>query len=137
MPGSARVEATTEAAVGTPGSTNYAQAKTHVTAQMSIRDTVEHPRFLGTMTNKEKREIRAVLRAVPPDVDRAFMTSLSDALDHNARIEFEWRKGDFGHEVTTQGDTVHLVLVTPDGRNFTGIRGLTRSLGIKNFPRPI
>jgi hypothetical protein len=137
MPGSARVEATTGAAVGTPGSANYAQAKTHVTAQMSIRHTVEHPRFLGTMTNKEKREIRAVLRAVPPDVDRAFMTSLRAALDRNARIEFEWRKGEFGHEATTQGDMVHLVLVTPDGRNFTGIRGFTRSLGIKNFPRPI
>jgi hypothetical protein len=116
---------------------NYAAAKVHVTAEMSIKDAVEHPGFLGTMTSKEQREIRAVLGAVPPEVDRAFMASLRAALDRNARIEFEWRKGEFAHEARSEGDTVHLVLATPDGRNFTGIRGFTRSLGIRNFPRPI
>jgi hypothetical protein len=137
MPAARRVTATTELAVGTPNSDNYQQAQSHVTAQMSIKDTVEHPRFLGTMTNKEKREIRAVLRAVPPDVDRAYMASLRDALDRDAKIEFEWQQGDFAHQARTVGGTVHLVLVTPDGRNFTGFRGLMRRLGIMRFPRPI
>jgi hypothetical protein len=137
MPAARRVTATTELAVGTPNSDNYREAQSHVTAEMSIKDTVEHPRFLGTMTDKEKREIRAVLRAVPPDVDRAYMASLRDALDRNAKIEFEWQNGDFAHQARTVGDTVHLVLVTPDGRNFTGVRGFMRSLGIKRFPRPI
>jgi hypothetical protein len=137
MPGAARVEATTEAAVGTPGSANYATAKVHVTAEMSIRDAIEHPGFLGTMTNKEKREVRAVLRAVPPDVDRAFMDALRAALARDARVEFEWQPGDFAFHSSSVGNTEHLVLATPNGRNFTGIRGFTRSLGIKNFPRPI
>jgi len=137
MPGAARVEATTEAAVGTPGSANYATAKSHVTAEMSLRDTIEHPEFIGTMTKKEQREVRAVLRAIPPEVDRAFMASLRAALDRNARIQFEWRKGEFAHEARADGDTVHLVLATPDGRNFTGMRGLARSAGITNFPKPL
>jgi hypothetical protein len=132
-----RVEATTEAAVGTPGSANYATAKSHVTAEMSIRDTIEHPEFLGTMTKKEQREVRAVLRAIPPEVDRAFMASLRAALDRNAKIQFVWRNGEFAHETRTEGDTVQLVLATPDGRNFTGVRGMARSLGIRNFPKPI
>jgi hypothetical protein len=132
-----RVQAATQAAVGSPGSSNYTEAKSHVTAQTSIRDTIEYPGFMDGWTDKEKQEVRGVLRAVPPDVDRNFMASLRDALDRNATIEFEWKKGEFDHPPPTIGDTAHLVLVTPDGRNFTGIRGFMRSVGIKNFPRPI
>ncbi len=75
------------------------------------------------MSDEDKREIIAVLNALPADVDRAFMASLRDALDNNANISFKWAnhpEGGFDHSASTRSDgTVELMLRTPPGDTLT------------------
>ena len=65
---------------------------------------------------RDKKEVHAVLAAVPASVDRAFMASLHAALNENRKIVFKWeehRDLTFEHAVQTDGDTSVLTLRTP------------------------
>ena len=71
------------------------------------------------MSDDEKREVAAVLDALPQDVDQEFMASLRDALNNNANIEFKWAEHPergFDHSASRRPDgTVELTLRTPSG----------------------
>jgi hypothetical protein len=94
-----------------------------VTGMTSLREAVEQGEqgsFLSGMDVDDQEEVRAVLRALPADVDSAFMESLRSALASGSPIAFDWREHDgFDHSTETdaEGRTV-LVLRTPNGRNF-------------------
>jgi len=123
MPAEKRVRTRTEETVGDSGSTSYQRAQSVVAEATSLKDAVEAGEFLGPMSDKDKREVSAVLNALPSDVDLAFMASLRGALDNNANIAFKWAKhpeGGFDHSASTRSDgTVELMLRTPSGDTLT------------------
>jgi hypothetical protein len=123
MPAEKRARERAEETVGDSGSTSYQRAQEIVLGVASLKDAVTVSKFLDPMSAKDKREVGAVLKALPPDVDLAFMASLREALDNNANIAFSWSKhpeGGFDHSVATRSDgTVVLMLRTPPGDTLT------------------
>ncbi len=113
----ASVSARTDETLGNPGSASYEQARSVVADATSLKEAVEAGEFLGPMSPAHQQEVRGILEALPPDVDRSFMTSLRGALDDNARIAFSWDahpEGGFDHSTATRPDgTVDLMLRTP------------------------
>jgi hypothetical protein len=114
------IQQRTQSAVGNTGSGSYRQAKDVVAAAGSLSEAVENGHFLDGLDEEDQAEARAVLDALPADVDQSFMASLRDALANDKKIAFGWREGAFAHEATTDPDgTVRLWLQCPDGRTFT------------------
>ncbi len=116
MPASARVVTKTEQAVGNPQAASYQTAKNVVAGASTLSAAVEAGHFLDDLGDEDKKEVRAVLAAVPASVDRAFMASLHAALNENRKIVFKWeehRDLTFEHAVQTDGDTSVLTLRTP------------------------
>ena len=116
MPASPRVAAQTTRAVGNPESGSYLTAQKVVAGASTLSAAVETGNFLEGLSEEDKKEVRAVLAALPAGVDRAFMASLHAALNEGKRIEFKWeelRELRFEHAVMTTGDTAVLTLRTP------------------------
>jgi hypothetical protein len=109
--------------VGAPGTSSYAQAQSVVAGASSLSDAVEQGNFLGPMTEAEQAEVRAVLEAIPAEVDAAFMDSLRAALANGDTIAFVWNahpEGGFDHNSSTDSEgTIVLELRTPPGNTFT------------------
>jgi hypothetical protein len=120
MPAATPIQHRASTVVGDNGTGNYRKAKSVVATAGSLKDAVTNSAFLDGMEPEHRAETIAVLEALPADVDAAFMASLQAALDADQKIAFEWRRGEFAHEVTTDADgTVRLWLVCPHGDTFT------------------
>ena len=123
MPAEKSVKKRAEETVGDSGSRSYQRAQEIVPGVTLLKDALRISKFLDPMNDVDKREVGAVLNALPTDVDLAFMASLRDALDNNANIAFSWSKhpkGGFDHSVATRSDgTVVLMLRTPPGDTLT------------------
>ena len=119
MPAAESIQERTTEALGNNAHENYAEAKRIVAAAGSLREAVENGNFLDGLQDDHQAEARAVLDALPADVDAAFMASLRTALDGNKKIAFKWEEGEFAHEARTHTDgTVQLVLQCPNGETF-------------------
>ena len=119
MPAARKVATRTAETVGDSGSASYQQAQSIVAGARTLKDALEAGNFLGPMSDDEKREVGAVLDALPQDVDQEFMASLLDALNNNANIAFKWAEHPergFDHSASRRPDgTVELTLRTPSG----------------------
>ncbi len=121
MPAAAPIRQRVARSVGNNESGSYRQAQNVVAAAGSLREAVVNSNFLDGLEDAHRAETIAVLEALPAAVDAAFMASLRNALESNAKIAFEWRQGEFAHETTTDDDgTVRLWLQCPSGDTFTG-----------------
>jgi hypothetical protein len=121
MPAASPIQHRTERVVGNTESGSYREAQSVVATSGSLREAVVSSNFLDGFEDQHRAETIAVLEALPPEVDAAFMASLRGALEQNAKIAFAWREGDFAHEATTDEDgTVRLWLQCPHGSSFTG-----------------
>lgn len=120
MPAAAPIKRRAASTVGDNESGSYRQAQSVVAAAGSLKEAVVQSNFLDGLEDQHRAETIAVLEALPADVDAAFMASLREALESNAKIAFEWRHGEFAHEATTDEDgTVRLWLQCPSGDTFT------------------
>jgi hypothetical protein len=124
MPTAPAIKHQVNRAVGDPDTGSYRQAQTIVIEGIGLAEGIEAGGFFEGMSEAHQTEARAVLAALPADVDQAFMASLRRALDAGAKIEFLWEdSGDdstFGHRSESGADgTIILVLVTPHGSKFT------------------
>jgi hypothetical protein len=123
MAAARKVVTRTAETVGDSGSASYQQAQSVVARARTLKDALEAGNFLGPMSDDEKREVGAVLDALPQDVDQEFMASLRDALNNNANIAFKWAEhpeGGFDHSASPRPDgTVELTLRTPYGDTLT------------------
>ncbi len=114
------IKTKTERVVGNSESGSYREAQSVAGRAGSLKEAVEISNFLDGFEEHQRREVLAVLEALPADVDAAFMASLRGALDANKKIAFQWREGAFAHEATTDADgTVRLWLQCPRGDTFT------------------
>jgi predicted lactoylglutathione lyase len=123
MPASKRVISRADQSVGAPNSKRYEQAQSAVAGTSSLSQAVEQGKFLHRMTAKDQAEVRAVLAALPADVERDFMNALREALRRGAKVAFVWHEhpeeGRFHTRSRTDDDgTVHLLLWTPHGSSF-------------------
>jgi hypothetical protein len=109
-------------ALGSPGEGNYRAAKSSVEGASTVREAVENGGLLDGFPEDIQREARAVLDALPDDVNRGVLEALRDAFENGSAVEVFWEENtaDAGisHRVATETERISITLVTPHGRNF-------------------
>jgi hypothetical protein len=120
MPGALAVtRAVNDAIAQSPGAVREA-----IAGHAGVRAALDASGLLDGIDLEFAAEARAVLDALPPEVDRVILDALGDALDAGVPVEVRWeeaeRDGDISVRVSTHDDgLVRITLVTPDGRTFT------------------
>jgi hypothetical protein len=120
MPGALAVtRVVNEAIAQSPGAVQEA-----IAGHTAVRAALDASGLLDGIDAEFAVEARAVLDALPPEVDRVILDAVRDALDAGLPVEVEWeeaaRDGGISVRVSTDdGGLVRITLVTPDGRNFT------------------
>jgi hypothetical protein len=119
MPGALAVtRAVNEAIAQSPGSVQEA-----IAGHTRVHGALDASGILDAIDAEFAAEARAVLDALPPEVDRVILDALGDALDAGSPVEVEWeesaREGGISVRVSTDDALVRITLVTPDGRTFT------------------
>jgi hypothetical protein len=120
MPGALAVtRAVNEAIAGSPAAVQEA-----IAGHTRVRAALDASAILDGLDAEFAAEARAVLDALPPEVDRVILDAIGDALDAGVPVEVEWeetaREGGISVRVSTEdGGLVRITLVTPDGRTFT------------------
>jgi len=116
-------------ALGSPGAGNYRAARSAVEGASTVREAVENGGLLEGFPEAIQREARAVLDALPDDVNRGVLEALRGAFESGAAVEVFWEEttvdAGISHRVGTEGERVSITLVTPHGRNFGGTSGST------------
>lgn len=116
MPVAPRVEQKSDVILGAPGTEPYRQARDVAAAAATLKGAVENSGLLAELTPAEEQETRAVLEAMPANVDSAFLASLRRTLNADKKAEFRWRQGSWAHEVENDPNgTVRLWLQSPPG----------------------
>lgn len=94
-----------------------------VSGAASIKDVIERSHFLEGMDEATASEVLAVLSALPPAIDKAFLATLQSTLERGIPVGIGWKVGvHFAlrvEEITDEGAArVDIVLFTPNGRKF-------------------
>lgn len=95
-----------------------------IEGQPGVRAALDTSGILDGVSPEFADEARAVLDALPPEVDRVILDAIRDALDAGVRAEVHWEEAQpdagISVRVVVEDDRlVRIVLVTPDGRTFT------------------
>lgn len=95
-----------------------------ITSHTGVRAALEASAILDDIEAEFAAEARAVLDALPPEVDRVILDAIGDALNAGLPVEVEWEEaapdGGISVRVSTDDDgLVRITLITPDGRTFT------------------
>lgn len=86
----------------------------------SCREAVNRADLLQGVNPDLVDEIHAVLDALPHAVDQALLAALQSVLDRGVAVTVGWELGRLiGLRLEEDGDGVRIVLITPDGREFT------------------
>ncbi len=101
-----------------------ASVREAIAGQPGVRAALEASGLLEDIEAEFAAEARAVLDALPPDVDRVILDAILDALDAGLPVEVRWEEAapdtDISVRITTEDEgLVRITLVTPDGRTFT------------------
>lgn len=109
-------------ALGSPGEQNYLAARAALENAATIREAVESGGLLDGFPEDIQREARAVLDALPDDVNRGVLEALRDAFESGAAVEVFWEENtadaEISHRVASETERISITLVTPHGRNF-------------------
>jgi hypothetical protein len=116
-------------ALGSPGAGNYRAAKSAIEGASTVREAVENGGLLDGFPDDIQREARAVLDALPDEVNRGVLDALRGAFESGAAVEVIWEEDNadttIRHRVATGSERVTITLVTPHGRTFGGTTGST------------
>jgi hypothetical protein len=96
-------------------------ARRAVDGATSVHDAIERANLYETLAEDMATEARAVIGALPPEVDRQIVSSLSDAFERDVPVTIEWQEHTEITVEVTSGDApneVHIILRTPAGREF-------------------
>jgi hypothetical protein len=109
-------------ALGSPGEGNYRAARAALENASTVREAVENGGLLDGFPEDIQREARAVLDALPDDVNRGVLEALREAFENGAAVEVLWEQttpeSGISHRVATETERVTITLVTPHGRNY-------------------
>ena len=88
----------------------------------TVREAVENGNLLDGFPDDIQAEARAVLDALPDDVNRGVLEALRGAFENGTAVEVFWDENrtdaTISHRVATEPERVTITLVTPHGRNF-------------------
>jgi hypothetical protein len=92
-----------------------------VSGATSVRDAVERANLFDTLSEAHAAEGRAVLEALPPEVDTQILEALKDGINRGVPMSFDWREhADISAEISEIAESrgVHILVRSPDGAEF-------------------
>jgi hypothetical protein len=123
MPAAIEVIPRANQALGSTEAGNYQAAQAAVAGAATVREAVENGNLLDSFPDDIQREARAVLDALPADVNQGVLDALRGAFDSGSAVEVAWEQVEvedgISHRVESgDGGTVRITLITPHGSNF-------------------
>jgi hypothetical protein len=124
MPAAIEVIPKANEALGSPEAGNYEAARAAVDGASTVGEAVENGNLLSGFPEDIQREARAVLDALPADVNQGVLDALRGAFDSGAAVEVAWEQVELEDGISHRiepgdGGTVRITLVTPHGRHFS------------------